>query len=201
MHWENLNQKMNQCRECPLNQLPYDPGLPTFGIGTSDAKFLFIGEAPGAEEAKVGMPFVGRAGKLLQQAMKEVGFDSFEGIFITNVAKHRPPDNRTPTLDEMRICSTHFLVKQIEILKPVMILALGKTASVAMANLAGHDAIPSSGLRGYQFKYETASVNATVLCTWHPSYILRTLDKRPELLADIQTVRDHHQHYYTGMPF
>jgi DNA polymerase len=173
------------CRECPLNQLPYDPKASVPGVGSPTARVFVIGEAPGEKESQTGMPFVGPAGQLLQELMSDAGY-TFDDVFVTNTVKHRPPANRVPTSLERTACSG-FLSAQLQAVDPKVILAVGKSAAKALAELSGID-IPDKGLRGYTFNLTLSGNSWPVICTWHPAYILRNQNSpaKAELLSDLK---------------
>ena len=119
-----LYREVRACRACPLGETATNA---VFGAGNSDADLMFVGEAPGAEEDRQGLPFVGRAGKLLDQLLEEVGLVR-DNVFITNVLKHRPPGNRDPEPDEISACKP-YLFKQIQLIEPRVICTLGNFAT------------------------------------------------------------------------
>jgi uracil-DNA glycosylase family 4 len=123
-----IAQQINNCTLCPLHQYRI---LAVPGEGSSDARVMFIGEAPGAEEDRQGRPFVGRAGKILNEALCEAGINR-DSVFITSVVKCRPPDNRVPHQSEIRTCVNHYLTKQIISINPAIICLLGNTAANAL---------------------------------------------------------------------
>jgi uracil-DNA glycosylase family 4 len=185
-----LRQQAESCRACPLNQLPYNPGKLVFGFGSNTPRVMFVGEAPGEREALVGLPFVGPAGKLLQQGLRLHGYKMSE-IYITNVAKHRPPGNRNPSEEEVRTCGSEYLMAQVELLRPKYIVALGKISAYALASLSEEPVtLPKKGLRGIQFVTVVRGVAYPVYCTWHPAYCLRNDAATPQLNADLQTVNN-----------
>jgi uracil-DNA glycosylase family 4 len=164
--------------------------------GSKAPRVFFVGEAPGATEAEAtgytldggpaliptGRPFVGFSGKKLKDAIAQAGFEP-EDIVITNAVKHRPPDNRTPTAEEYKVCS-QYLKEEIEILKPKYIVALGAIPSRTLAHLAGIT-LPASGLRGKSFD----CMGAKVFCTWHPAYAFGYNKKAAvDLEQDLSTV-------------
>lgn len=147
---------------------------------------MIIGEAPGYWESQQGFPFVGKSGLVLQRALDEIGTRS-QDIYVTNVVKHRPPNNRDPRLEELDACWPA-LQKQIKLVAPKVIVCVGK---VAARNLAGRSGInlPSSGLRGRQFIYQDIPVRIT----WHPAYVMpgRTPEKYPEFVADLASALEY----------
>jgi DNA polymerase len=159
-------EDMGDCRRCRLHQ---GRNKIVFGSGNPQAKLVFVGEGPGADEDEQGLPFVGRAGQLLTQMIE--GTASKEGIplkrpdvYICNVVKCRPPENRTPEPDEMEICG-QFLFRQLSAIQPKAICALGSTAAKAL--LGGKDGVTK--LRGKWHKWR----EIPLLVTFHPSYLLR----------------------------
>lgn len=159
-------EDIGDCRRCRLHE---GRNKIVFGSGNEQAKLVFVGEGPGQDEDKQGLPFVGRAGQLLTQMIE--GTASKEGIplkrsdvYICNVVKCRPPDNRTPEPDEMEICG-QFLARQLSVLRPKAICALGATAAKAL--LGRKEGVTK--LRGNWFKWN----DIPVMVTYHPSYLLR----------------------------
>lgn len=142
-----------------------------FGAGNADAELVIIGEAPGAEEDKQGEPFVGRAGKLLDKILDAAGFDRNE-VYITNILKHRPPNNRNP-LPEERKRSLPFLLRQIDFINPKLILTLGKVSTQTLLEKNGSLKSMRGNFHPFQEKYE-------LLATYHPAALLRNPNwKRP----------------------
>jgi uracil-DNA glycosylase len=135
-----------------------------FGVGNPRAELMFVGEAPGADEDIQGEPFVGRAGQLLTKIIEAIGMRR-EDVFIANVLKCRPPNNRNPEPDEVEQCEP-FLHRQIDIVKPKVIVALGKFAAQCLLKTN----TPITRLRGQEFKYR----DAILMPTYHPAYLLRT---------------------------
>lgn len=146
---------------------------------------MFVGEAPGATEDEVGLPFVGKAGQLLQDTLRNIPID--QNFYVTNVIKHRPPNNRKPSLHEM-VDYGLFLCSEIIEVRPKIIVCLGRSPAEYLMNLQGIE--KSGSLRGYQFTLKSSEASSDnfscqVICTWHPSYILRREDKLDELKEDI----------------
>lgn len=152
-----------------------------FGDGNPDSSVVFVGEAPGEEEDRQKKPFVGRAGKYLNEKLQEVGL-SREEVYITNVVKSRPPGNRKPTKDEMIGCIP-YLRKEIEIIKPKLIVCLGSTA---LEGLLGKN-LPITRYRGQVFDYPYDR-NIKVFLTYHPAYVLRNPQADKEFTQDIKKV-------------
>lgn len=186
-----IEAAVKACRLC--EHLASSRTQTVFGAGNPHAHLMFVGEAPGADEDRLGQPFVGRAGELLTKIISAMGL-SREDVYIANVLKCRPdmpkgaPGNRPPSPDEMQRCLP-YLRQQIAVIRPRVLVALGKTA---MAGLVGTDE-PMSAMRGRWFEFE----NIPLLPTYHPSYLLRngsTAEKR-KVWEDMMLVMDR-----LGMP-
>lgn len=169
MDWEALQSCVASCTRCALHA---GRTRTVFGVGDRAADWLVVGEAPGAEEDRKGEPFVGRAGRLLDAMLAALGFSRAQ-VYIANVVKCRPPENRDPRPEEADSCAA-YLDRQIELLAPRIILAVGR---VAAQRLLGSDA-PVGRLRGRVHRYGPAEIPLVV--TWHPAYLLR----RPQAKAD-----------------
>lgn len=172
-----LQQKeIGDCTRCKLHR-----GRKTivFGEGNPNADLMLIGEAPGADEDIQGRPFVGRAGQLLMQMIKAIDFER-KDVFIANILKCRPPNNRPPELDEIHECSP-FLWKQISIIQPKLILALGTFAAQTL--LQSKSSISSLRNRVYDMPF------GKVLATYHPSFLLRSPQKKPEAWEDLKLAK------------
>lgn len=170
-----LREQMGDCCRCGIGN---DRTNLVFGVGSADAELVFIGEAPGADEDRVGEPFVGRAGKLLTRMIEKMGFSRSE-IYIANILKCRPPDNRDPLPDEIANCEG-FLIKQLEIIQPKVIVTLGKYASQTLLRTT----TTISRLRGRLSEYH----GIKLMPTFHPSYLLRNQTKRWDVWEDMQAV-------------
>ena len=151
-----------------------------FGVGNPDADLMFVGEAPGYYEDVQGEPFVGKAGQLLTKIIESIGMKRGD-VYIANILKCRPPDNRNPSANEIVMCSPH-LIRQIEIIRPKIICALGTFAAQTL--LDTKDTIGK--LRGRFFEYQSTKF----LATYHPAYLLRNPDDKKKVWADIKKVRD-----------
>ncbi len=173
MNWTELKAVVAGCTACELHKTRTHT---VFGIGDENADWLFIGEAPGAEEDAQGEPFVGQAGKLLDNMLKSIGLKRGENVYIANVVKSRPPGNRDPHRDEIAACIP-YLKRQIELIQPKLIVALGKVAS---ETLLGHEATIAS-LRGKMHAYQ----DIPLIVTYHPSYLLRTLQDKARAWEDL----------------
>ena len=183
---DNLAKIVDDIGDCKRCRLCEGRNKIVFGTGDERAKLVFVGEGPGADEDEQGMPFVGRAGQLLTQMIE--GTAKKEGIpllrkdvYICNVVKCRPPENRTPLPDEMEICG-QFLFRQLESIRPTAICALGSTASKAL--LATKDGVMR--LRGKWHKWR----DFPVMVTYHPSYLLRPYNQnaKREAWEDLKKV-------------
>jgi len=169
LDWRSLEARVSTCTRCPLHA---GRTRSVFGVGSRNADWLIIGEAPGAEEDRRGEPFVGRAGKLLDAMLAALGF-ARDQVYIANVVKCRPPENRDPRPEEAASCAP-YLDRQIDLLAPRIILAVGR---VAAQRLLQADT-PVGRLRGRIHRYGPSGIPLVV--TWHPAYLLR----RPEAKAD-----------------
>lgn len=172
-----LYQPYKKCVACPLGTLGRTNVV--FGEGNPDADLMFIGEAPGQEEDKQGRPFVGRSGQLLNRVLDLVGL-SRDDVFITNIVKCRPPNNRKPTPEESMTCKKLLLKKQIQIIRPQVICTLG---AAAIQGLIDQYNLKITKIRGTEYTYE----DTRVLPTYHPAYILRNPKELQTLIKDIQT--------------
>ena len=169
--------KVNECVKCRLSIARKSI---VFGEGSPESKLMFIGEAPGAEEDNTGRPFVGRAGQLLTKIIESINLKR-EDVYIANIIKCRPPDNRNPMDDEISLC-VPFLKEQISIIKPEIICTLGKFATEF---IIGNDKGAISSVRGREFNYE----GITVIPTYHPSYLLRNPSAKRETWEDMKKIR------------
>lgn len=173
---EELNNLICNCTNCVLHK---GRNKFVFGSGNPNADVMVIGEGPGVEEDKQGLPFVGRAGQLLTDILKAIKFSRDE-VFIGNIVKCRPPDNRTPLPEEMDTCIP-YLAKQIELIKPKLILCLGLTAAKGL--LKKKDSLTS--LRGQVFEYE----GIKTMITFHPAALLRNPNWKKDCWVDVQKFR------------
>jgi len=162
---EKLRDVVVQCRACPLYE--NRPKM-VFGEGDPSALIMFVGEGPGADEQREGLPFVGRCGKLLREMIKAIGIIE-KHHYIANVVKDRPPGNRPPEPEEIDVCSK-FLKKQIEIIAPRLLVLLGRTAVKAL--IPDHSKTRIEDLRN--MKGCLTYLNIPVIVTYHPSALLRT---------------------------
>ena len=173
---DRLNRQIASCRECQLGQMRSN-AVP--GEGPADATIMFIGEAPGFHEDRQGRPFVGAAGKFLDQLLASIGLDRSD-VFIANVIKCRPPQNRNPTTDEIHSCQP-FLERQIQVIRPKVLVGLGLFACQWLLKTAE----PMGRLRGRLGEYE----GITVMSTYHPAYLLRSPSAKKHVWKDMKVVR------------
>lgn len=173
---EELKTIMNNFDGCNLKNTAAST---VFGEGSEKAKLMLIGEAPGADEDRQGRPFVGRCGKLLDKMLAAINY-SRQDCYITNILPWRPPGNRTPTDDEIAICLP-FLKRQIELIKPDIILLLGGIALKSVMD--NPDSI--SRTRGKWLSYMVEDKEISVLATYHPSYVLRSSAQKAKVWADL----------------
>ena len=165
------------CRLCKLHTLGRKQVV--FGVGNPNADLMFVGEAPGADEDIQGEPFVGKAGQLLTKIIEAIGMQRSD-IYIANVIKCRPPGNRNPEPDEVERCEP-FLFRQIDIVQPKVIVALGKFAAQSLLRTTE----PITRLRGREYKFRSA----ILMPTFHPAYLLRNPSSKREVWEDMKRVR------------
>lgn len=178
LDWDQLQQHVAVCTACGLHETRTQT---VFGVGDPDADWLIIGEAPGELEDKRGEPFVGRAGQLLDQMLLAVGLDR-ASVFIANVLKCRPPNNRDPADHEAEACR-HYLQRQIELIKPKIVLAVGR---IAAQLLLASDA-PLGRLRGRSHSLNGGELPLVV--TYHPAYLLRSPSQKAKAWQDLCLAR------------
>ncbi len=176
--WAGLAEAVSTCSRCKLCKTRTRT---VFGVGPKNAPLLVIGEGPGADEDQQGEPFVGKAGKLLDEMLRSIGRTRGSNAYIANVVKCRPPGNRDPESDEVAACRP-YLDRQIELIQPKLILALGR---IAAQRLLGSDA-PLSKLRGPLHAYGAA--RTPVLISYHPAYLLRSPSEKAKSWADLKRV-------------
>lgn len=171
--WAGLKQ---QVRECQLCKLRAGCTQTVFGVGDEQADWLFVGEGPGADEDVQGEPFVGQAGKLLDNMLMSIGLKRGNNVYIANIVKCRPPNNRTPEADEIAACMP-YLRQQIALIKPRLIVALGKTAATS---LLGRE-VTLGSLRGKIHDFD----GTPLLVTYHPAYLLRSPAEKAKAWQDL----------------
>ena len=171
-----IREELGDCTRCKLHA-----GRKTlvYGVGNPDAALMFVGEAPGRDEDLQGIPFVGRAGQLLTRIIESIDLRR-EDVYIANVIKCRPPDNRNPTPDEVRTCEP-FLFAQVDAIRPRVIVALGSFAARTL--LRTEESI--SRLRGRVFDYR----GARLVPTFHPAFLLRSPDRKRDVWEDMKKIR------------
>jgi uracil-DNA glycosylase len=176
--WQALQREVAKCTRCELSR---GRTQTVFGVGNLHAELLVIGEAPGAEEDRQGEPFVGRAGQLLNSMLRAMGHPR-ESVYIANMLKCRPPGNRDPSPVEISTCRP-FLLRQLELLRPRLILAVGR---IAAQNLLATEA-PIGRLRG---QVHTFGASATpLIVTYHPAYLLRSPGEKRKAWIDLKFAR------------
>ena len=175
--WIELKQAVPACTACGLHK---SRSQTVFGVGDESADWLLVGEAPGAEEDRLGDPFVGQAGRLLDAMLAAIDLSREKNVYICNVLKCRPPGNRNPEPDEVAKC-TPFLLRQIELIEPRLIVAMGRFAAQTLLNT---DASIAS-LRGRVHQY----AGRPLIVTYHPAYLLRNLPDKSKAWADLLFAR------------
>lgn len=173
MDWAALKSCVADCTACDLHKTR---NKTVFGVGDENAGWLFVGEGPGADEDAEGEPFVGQAGRLLDNMLAAIDLRRGADVYIANIVKCRPPGNRNPQPGEAQACAA-YLQRQIALIRPKLIIALGKVAAV---NLLGRDASISS-LRGTVHDYR----GIPLIVTYHPAYLLRTLHDKAKAWEDL----------------
>ncbi|WP_028081385.1 uracil-DNA glycosylase [Solimonas soli] len=181
--WAGLRAMVKDCTACKLCGTRSNT---VFGVGTENAPLMIVGEGPGADEDARGEPFVGRAGQLLDEMLKAIGRsrqkdDAASAVFIANVVKCRPPGNRDPEADEVEACRP-YLDRQIELVKPKLIVALGR---IAAQRLLDSDA-PLSRLRGPMYQY--GPQRTPLFITYHPAYLLRSPREKAKSWEDLKKI-------------
>lgn len=178
LDWPALEAAIRTCTRCPLHATRTQ-GVP--GVGDRNADWLIIGEAPGADEDRLGEPFVGQAGRLLDAMLAAIGLKRGDNVYIANVLKSRPPKNRDPLPAEVAACLP-YLERQIELIEPKLILALGRFAAQSL--LATDAAIGK--LRGRVHAYR----GVPMVVTYHPAYLLRNMADKAKAWEDLLLARD-----------
>ncbi len=173
MDWIQLNRAVGECMACPLAQTRKNT---VFGVGDQAASWLFIGEGPGAREDEMGEPFVGQAGKLLDSLLQAMHLDRHHDVYIANIVKCRPPNNRNPQTIEAATCRP-YLLRQIALIEPELIIALGKVAAENLLNT--HDSLASLRGRVHDF------LGIPLIVTYHPAYLLRSLTDKAKAWEDL----------------
>jgi uracil-DNA glycosylase len=186
--WQRLLDEVRTCRLCPLHATRTQGVL---GVGPQRTDWLVIGEAPGAEEDRRGEPFVGAAGQLLDAMLRAIGLDRRTNVYIANVLKSRPPNNRDPRPEEVEACLP-YLIRQIALLQPKIMLAVGR---IAAQNLLATDA-PLGRLRGRVHHF--GEFQTPLVVTYHPAYLLRTPADKRKAWEDLKFARSVYQQLMQG---
>jgi uracil-DNA glycosylase len=171
--WAELERAVKSCTLCPLHKTRTQG---VFGVGNRTAQWMVIGEAPGADEDRQGEPFVGRAGQLLNSMLKAIGLQR-EQVFIANILKSRPPNNRDPKPEEVQACIP-YLFRQIELVNPRLILCVGRIAAQTLLETD----MPIGKLRG---QLHRIAGNRPMVVTYHPAYLLRSPGEKRKSWADL----------------
>ena len=174
----SLDEIIKKCKKCNLHKTRQNT---VFGEGDPDSNIMIIGEAPGREEDEAGKPFIGRAGKLLNEFLKSIDLNR-DSVFIVNTIKCRPPENRDPEASEINACSD-YLDQQINIIKPKVLVLLGK---IAANRLLGED-MPMSELRLKKFFIDKYDI--PIIVFYHPAYILRSPSQKKKVWDDLQYLK------------
>ena len=177
--WQRLRAEVLGCTRCALHQSRTQAVL---GVGPTRCDWMVIGEAPGAEEDRRGEPFVGRAGKLLDAMLRAIGLSREANVYIANILKSRPPGNRDPLPEEVQACLP-YLHRQIELVQPRLLLAVGR---IAAQNLLGTDE-PLGKLRGRVHRF--GERNVPLVVTYHPAYLLRSPADKRKAWEDLKFAR------------
>jgi DNA polymerase len=177
MDWNALRDAVAGCTACGLHQARTQA---VFGVGDPDADWLLIGEAPGAEEDRLGEPFVGQAGRLLDNMLAALGLKRGENVYIANVLKSRPPGNRNPEPEEVAAC-VPYLKRQIALIQPRLIVAMGRFAAQTLL----HSDASIASLRGRVHRYS----GVPLIVTYHPAYLLRNLPDKAKAWEDLLFAR------------
>ncbi len=172
---DELKLTVAECTKCDLHRSRTQT---VFGVGHPAAEWLIIGEAPGADEDRMGEPFVGRAGQLLTSMLRATGL-AREEVFIANILKCRPPNNRDPQANEINQCSS-YLRQQIELIQPKIILVVGRIAAQSLLSVD----TPIGKMRGQKFIYQDTSI--PVIATYHPAYLLRSPQQKRKAWDDLK---------------
>ena len=171
--WAELERAVKTCTLCPLHQTRTQG---VFGVGNRSAQWMVIGEAPGVDEDRQGEPFVGRAGQLLNSMLRAIGLKR-EQVFIANILKSRPPNNRDPRPEEVRACIP-YLFRQIELVNPKLILCVGRIAAQTLLETD----TPIGKLRG---QLHRIAGNRPMVVTYHPAYLLRSPGEKRKSWSDL----------------
>lgn len=174
---DKFYNEIKECKKCPLGKTR---NKFVFGAGDPQASLVLVGEAPGAEEDRLGEPFVGRAGKLLDKILAAINRSRSKDVYICNVLKCRPPNNRDPLADEVVECEP-YLLKQIEIMRPKLLVALGRVAGKTLLKVEA----PLKDMRGKMHNY----FGTPLIVTYHPAALLRNAGLKPAAWEDFKWIR------------
>jgi len=174
LDWRALQASVTDCTDCRLRATCRQT---VFGVGDERADWMLVGEAPGAEEDRLGEPFVGQAGKLLDSMLAAIDLARGRNVYIANVLKCRPPGNRNPEPDEVAMCSP-YLLRQIGLIRPKLIVAMGRFAAQTLL----HTDATIASLRGTVHRY----AGVPLVVTYHPAYLLRNLPDKAKAWADLR---------------
>ena len=177
MNWQQLKVSVEKCQRCPLHE---NRRLPAFGCGFQQAQVMFIGEGPGEEEDRRGEPFVGRAGQLLDLMLHSIRLSRRDTVYIANIVKCRPPGNRNPTVQEAQQCLP-YLERQIALVQPALLIALGKVAATYLLNTDSSIAQLRQKIHEYK--------NIPLVVTYHPAYLLRSPQEKRKSWDDLKFIR------------
>jgi uracil-DNA glycosylase len=177
-NWQQLEDAVKNCTACPLHRTRTQA---VFGVGNRQADLFVVGEAPGANEDKQGEPFVGRAGQLLTAMLRAIGLGRSD-VYIANVLKSRPPSNRDPTPEEIKAC-TPYLLRQISLVQPKLILAVGRVAAQYL--LQENRAMMELRNRLLTFSLPGTSHTIPLIVTYHPAYLLRSPKEKAKAWQDM----------------
>lgn len=177
--WPEIEKQVATCSLCILHKTRTKP---VFGVGNKKAQIMFIGEAPGANEDLQGEPFVGRAGMLLNSMMQSIGLKRSD-VYIANILKCRPPNNRDPEPQEVKVC-TPYLQQQIALIQPKVLVAVGRIAAQFLLNTMES----MSRLRGHTYHYGEQKI--PLLVTYHPAYLLRSPSEKSKAYVDFLKIKE-----------
>jgi DNA polymerase len=189
MDWEELRGAVSACTACALCKTRKQT---VFGVGFRSARWMLVGEAPGAEEDQRGEPFVGQAGRLLDNMLAAAGLtragESVQSVYIANVLKCRPPGNRNPEPSEVALCEP-FLLRQVQLVQPRVVVVMGRFAAQSLL----HTDATIASLRGRVHHIDVGGRSVPVVVTYHPAYLLRNLADKAKSWADLCLAREVHE--------
>ena len=186
-----IKDEVINCKKCPLYEERINGGFyPVIGEGNHQAKIMFVGEAPGLQEAKTGRPFCGAAGRILDELLGSVSIKR-ENVYITNILKDRPPKNRDPQKEEIKVC-VPYLERQIELIKPVVICSLGRYAMEFLMGKFGLGGViePISKIHGKVFEAKILSQSIKIIPFYHPAVATYNPNMKEVLQKDFQVLKE-----------